>query len=125
MATPGSLRSIFKAYDVRGTVPDELNPARAYAIGVGFARFVAEETATPSPALVVARDMRPSGIELGQAFIAGAVSVGATVTDIGLASTDLLYFASGRLDAAGAMLTASHNPAALQQDEVLSAGNGR
>jgi phosphomannomutase len=112
MATPTSLESIFKAYDVRGTVPDELNPPRAYAIGAAFARFVAEETANVTPALVVGRDMRPSGIELARAFIAGAVSVGATVTDIGLASTDLLYFASGRLDAAGTMLTASHNPAA-------------
>jgi len=111
MPGTGALAGVFKAYDVRGTVPDELDARRAFAIGVGFVRFVAEETGQQRPAVVVARDMRESGPVLAQAFMAGAQSCGAEVTDIGLASTDLLYFASGHLQAAGAMLTASHNPA--------------
>ena len=110
MATADSLARIFKAYDVRGIVPDELDERGAYAIGAGLARFVAETTG--SNRLLVARDMRESGVALARAFIAGATSLGASVTDLGLASTDLLYFASGSLDAAGTMLTASHNPAA-------------
>ena len=111
MTRIGELGAIFKAYDVRGTVPEELNEPRAFAIGVGFARFVAETTGGKQPRVVIARDMRESGPLLAKAFIAGATASGAVVTDIGLASTDLLYFASGHLDAAGAMITASHNPA--------------
>jgi phosphomannomutase len=61
--------------------------------------------------IVVGRDMRESGVELSAALMSGAARAGAHITDIGLVSTDLLYFASGHLDAAGAMLTASHNPA--------------
>jgi phosphomannomutase len=104
----GPLDSIFKAYDIRGTVPDQLDERLAYAVGVGFARFV---TGHGGEAIVVGRDMRPSGVGLSEALVAGATSEGLSVTDIGLASTDLLYFASGKLDRAGAMLTASHNPA--------------
>ncbi len=97
--------SIFKAYDVRGTVPEQLNADVCRAIGAAFARFSA------APRIVVARDMRASGVELSGAFIEGALAEGTSVIDLGLASTDLLYFASGRLDAPGAMFTASHNPA--------------
>ena len=104
------LTGIFHAYDVRGVVPDELDPRIAYAIGVGFAEFAAEESGGPVKVLV-GRDMRTSGEVLGAAFLAGAASAGATVIDLGLCSTDLCYFASGYLNAAAAMLTASHNPA--------------
>jgi phosphomannomutase len=104
------LTGIFHAYDVRGVVPDELDSKIAYAIGVGFAKFAAEEAGAPIKVLV-ARDMRTSGEVLGAAFLAGAASAGATVVDLGLCSTDLCYFASGYLNAAAAMLTASHNPA--------------
>jgi phosphomannomutase len=104
------LTGIFHAYDVRGVVPDELDARIAYAIGVGFAKFAAEESAEPVKVLV-GRDMRTSGEVLSAAFLAGAASEGATVVDLGLCSTDLCYFASGYLDAAAAMLTASHNPA--------------
>jgi phosphomannomutase len=108
--TPRSeLSSIFKAYDVRGIVPDELDAQRAFVIGAGFARFVRE--AEGAKRLIVGRDMRASGIELSRAVIAGACSQGAHVIDIGMCSTDLLYFATGHLDAPGVMLTASHNPA--------------
>ena len=110
--SPGSsFDDIFKAYDVRGTVPDELNARIVYAVGVGFGTFVLAQGATDKR-VVVARDIRKSGVELSRAFSAGLLSVGLGVVDVGLASTDLLYFASGRLDLAGAMLTASHNPPA-------------
>src|SRR5665213_477615 len=100
-----SLSHVFKAYDIRGVVPDELNADQFRAIGVAVARF------TGAPRLLVARDMRESGVELAKAFADGARSEGAAVTGLGLASTDLLYFAAGKLDAPGAMFTASHNPA--------------
>ena len=100
-----SLSDVFKAYDIRGVVPDQLNAEQFRAIGVAVARFAA------APALLVARDMRESGVELSRAFSDGARSEGVTVLDLGLASTDLLYFAAGSLDAPGAMFTASHNPA--------------
>jgi phosphomannomutase len=112
MTTPADrLTAIFKAYDVRGTVPDQLDPQLAYAIGVGFATFAADSGFGPAR-ILVGRDMRSSGPELASAFLAGAASTGASLIDIGLCSTDLCYYASGALDAASAMLTASHNPAA-------------
>ena len=96
---------IFKAYDVRGTYPDQLNEDVARATGSAFATFVGAKS------VVVARDMRPSGPSLVAAFAEGVRRVGVEVVDIGLASTDLLYFASGYLNSPGAMFTASHNPA--------------
>ncbi len=96
---------IFKAYDVRGTYPEQLNEDVARAVGSAFATFVG------GPSVVVARDMRPSGPSLVAAFAEGVRRVGVEVVDIGLASTDLLYFASGYLNSPGAMFTASHNPA--------------
>jgi phosphomannomutase len=100
-----SLSNVFKAYDIRGVVPDELNALQFRAIGVAVARF------TGAPTILVARDMRDSGVALSEAFALGARSEGAHVIDLGLASTDLLYYAAGSLDAPGAMFTASHNPA--------------
>jgi phosphomannomutase len=110
------LDPIFKAYDVRGSVPDQLDAEVCRAVGSGFARF------TGAARVVVARDMRESGVPLSEAFIAGAASEGASVTDLGLASTDLLYFASGRLDVPGAMFTASHNPARYNGIKMCRAG---
>lgn len=101
-----SLDQIFKAYDIRGIYPDELDEATAKRIGNAFARF------TGAGHVVVGRDMRPSSEPLAAAFIEGVILAGADVTDLGLASTDLVYFASGRLEAPGAMFTASHNPPA-------------
>ena len=100
-----SLSHVFKAYDIRGVVPDDLNALQFRAIGVAVARFAG------TPTLLVARDMRESGVELSEAFALGARSEGTDVVDLGLASTDMLYFAAGSLDAPGAMFTASHNPA--------------
>src|SRR5712691_8685065 len=99
------LSTIFKAYDIRGTVPDQLDAEVTRRIGAAFARFAGAE------GIVVARDMRESGVELSRAFAEGAASQGVDVVDLGLASTDLIYYAAGKLDRPGAMFTASHNPA--------------
>jgi len=99
------LDQVFKAYDVRGTVPDQLDATMCRAIGRAMARFAG------APEILIARDMRESGVALSTAFSDGVRSEGVAVTDLGLASTDFLYFAAGRLDAPGAMFTASHNPA--------------
>jgi phosphomannomutase len=96
---------VFKAYDVRGTVPDQLDADMCRAIGRAMARFVG------TPQILVARDMRESGVELAAAFSDGARAEGVDIVDLGMASTDFLYFASGHLDSPGAMFTASHNPA--------------
>jgi len=112
----GSLESIFKAYDVRGVVPDELDASVARAVGSAFARF------TGASRILVGRDMRPSGEELAQAFAEGATGAGTDVVDLGLASTDLVYFAAGHLDAPAAMLTASHNPAKYNGIKLCLAG---
>lgn len=98
------LSGIFKAYDVRGVYPDELDEDVVRAIGTGFARFLDRER------IVAGRDMRPSSPALFEAFCEGAAIGGATVVDVGLISTDGLYFASGRLGLPGVMFTASHNP---------------
>ena len=101
---PRDLRSIFKAYDVRGVVPDELDEDVARRVGGAFVDW-ADLTS-----VVVGYDCRLSSPSLAEAIRDGITSRGADVVDLGLASTDLLYFASGSLDAAGIMLTASHNP---------------
>ncbi len=102
---PAVLDRIVKAYDVRGTTPDQMNADVAYALGVSFAEFVR------APLVVVARDMRVTGEERADAFAQGVLSRGVDVVDLGLGSTDMVYFAAGVLDAPGAMFTASHNPA--------------
>ena len=101
--------NIFKAYDIRGLVDSELNSDFAFETGVAFARFlqIEREPAT----VVIGEDMRPSSPFLAEAFSAGVTSQGMDVIRIGLASTDLIYFASGKLGLPGAMFTASHNPA--------------
>jgi phosphomannomutase len=112
----GDPSGVFKAYDVRGTVPDQLDADLCRAIGSAVARF------TGADRLLVVRDMRPSGVELAGAFSEGARALGTRVTDLGMASTDFLYYASGVLDAPGAMFTASHNPAAYNGIKLCQAG---
>jgi phosphomannomutase len=102
---PANVRAVFKAYDVRGTVPDQVDEALAHATGTAFVRVVGAST------VVVGHDMRPSSPAMAGAFAEGASAAGADVLMIGLASTDQLYFASGHLGHPGAMFTASHNPA--------------
>jgi phosphomannomutase len=101
--------AIFKAYDIRGLVDSEITPDFTFATGVAFARFLQQEREPGS--VVIGEDMRPSSPVLADAFSAGVTSQGLDVHRIGLASTDMLYFASGKLNFPGAMFTASHNPA--------------
>ncbi len=110
------LSSIVKAYDVRGVVPDQLNPEIARALGAAFARFVG------APTIVTARDMRESGVELGTAFAEGVTAQGVNVVESGLGSTDLLYYAAGSMGIPGAMFTASHNPAKYNGIKLCLAG---
>ena len=110
------LATIVKAYDVRGTVPEQMNGEVAHAQGVAFARFVG------APTVLVGRDMRPSGDELVDEFARGVMEQGVDVVDLGLASTDLVYYAAGTLDAPGAIFTASHNPAQYNGVKFCLAG---
>ncbi|GAA1699883.1 phosphomannomutase/phosphoglucomutase [Kribbella yunnanensis] len=112
--------AIFKAYDVRGVVPDQFDESVARATGAAFVE-VLDVLAGPG-AVVVGYDMRPSSPALAAAFAEGVTSTGADVIMIGLASTDQLYFASGRLDLPGAMFTASHNPAQYNGIKLCRAG---
>ncbi len=97
--------SIFKAYDIRGVVPQELDEESCRLIGAAFGRFI------KGTQVIVGHDMRTSAQALVSAFTEGLNAVGVSVIQIGLASTDMLYFASGKLGLPGAMFTASHNPA--------------
>jgi len=101
----GSLADIVKAYDIRGLVPEQLDEAIARDLGAAFVRHLG------ATAIVTGYDMRDSSPGLASAFAAGATAQGADVTEIGLASTDVLYYAAGSLNLPGAMFTASHNPA--------------
>ncbi len=107
---------IFKAYDIRGVVPDELDEGVAEAVGAAFARL------TGAQAIVTVHDMRTSSGPLADAFARGVTSCGADVVDGGLGSTDMLYYASGHLGMPGAMLTASHNPAKYNGIKLCWAG---
>lgn len=104
------LQTIVKAYDIRGTYPDQIDANTCQALGVGYANYI-RSIEPETTEIVIARDMRPSGPELTSAFADGVQSQGLNVLDIGLASTDMIYFASGSLNIPGAMFTASHNPA--------------
>ena len=112
--------SIFKAYDIRGLVDKELTPDFAFATGVAVARFLEQEREPGT--VVIGEDMRPSSPTLATAFSAGVTSQGLDVIRIGLASTDMLYFASGKLNLPGAMFTASHNPAAYNGIKLCLSG---
>jgi phosphomannomutase len=102
--TPRDLSGIFKAYDIRGVVPDQLDEDAARRIGAAFAHWAR------APRIALGRDVRPSSPGLAAAFSDGVTSRGVDVVDLGLVSTDLLYFASGELHVPGCVLTASHNP---------------
>jgi phosphomannomutase len=110
------LSLIVKAYDVRGTVPGQLNETVAEALGTAVAENVG------GGRIVVARDMRESGVGLVAAFIRGVTATGTDVIDAGLGSTDLLYYASGSLNLPGVMFTASHNPARYNGLKLCRAG---
>ena len=112
------LAAFVKAYDVRGVVPAQLDDDVARALGAAFVRIVG----AAGGSIVVGNDMRPSSPGLVAAFAEGATAQGADVVEIGLASTDQLYFASGSLDMPGAMFTASHNPARYNGIKLCRAG---
>ena len=113
------LSQIIKAYDVRGVVGEQIDTAVVAAIGAALARLLRSEGAER---VVIGHDMRDSSPELSRAFAAGVTGQGLDVVHIGLASTDMLYFASGTLDAPGAMFTASHNPARYNGIKLCRAG---
>jgi phosphomannomutase len=115
------LASIVKAYDVRGTVPDQLDNAVAHALGKAFVSTLRDH-GDRADRIVLAYDMRPSSPGLAASFAAGATAAGARVLDARLGSTDLLYYASGALDLPGAMFTASHNPAKYNGIKMCRAG---
>jgi phosphomannomutase len=116
MPTVADYAKIFKSYDIRGLVPDELDEEIAEAVGTAFA------TMTGARAVVTVHDMRTSSQPLAAAFARGVTAAGSDVVDGGLGSTDMLYYASGRLDLPGAMLTASHNPAKYNGIKLCRAG---
>src|SRR3954452_13571148 len=102
---PDVVRAVFKAYDVRGLAPEQIDEPLARATGRAHAQITGAAT------VVVCHDMRPRSPALSRAFAAGAAGAGSDLVMIGLASPDMLYFASGTLGVPGDMFTASHNPA--------------
>ncbi|HEY0804769.1 MAG TPA: phosphomannomutase/phosphoglucomutase, partial [Pseudonocardiaceae bacterium] len=110
------LSAIVKAYDIRGVVGEQLDEDLVRAFGAAFAHLVG------GPAVVIGHDMRDSSPGLAAAFADGVTGQGLDVVSIGLASTDMLYFASGHLNLPGAMFTASHNPARYNGIKLCRAG---
>ena len=113
---PAALDQVFKAYDVRGVYPDQLDEELAERVGRAFVALTGAGT------LAIGQDMRPSSKPMADALAAGAMAQGADVLRVGLCSTDMLYYVSGALDVAGVMLTASHNPARYNGLKLCRAG---
>ncbi len=108
--------AIFKAYDIRGIYPDELDAEAALAIGGALASFLG------GGPIVLARDMRASGVALREALVSGLLAEGVEVIDVGRVATPMVYFATTRFDAAGGvMITASHNPGAYNGFKLCGA----
>ncbi|MEN9915606.1 MAG: hypothetical protein RL725_281 [Actinomycetota bacterium] len=114
------LEKIIKAYDIRGLVKDEITPDFSFSLGIAFAKFLEYEREPAT--IVVGEDMRPSSPLLADAFSDGVISQGMDVIRIGLSSTDMLYFASGKLNLPGIMFTASHNPAKYNGMKLCKSG---
>jgi phosphomannomutase len=117
----GDLWAVIKAYDVRGVVGEQIDAGLVRDVGAAMARLLRDET-PDTPGVVVGHDMRPSSPELVEVFADGVTAHGLDVVSIGLASTDMLYFASGALGMPGAMFTASHNPARYNGIKLCRAG---
>lgn len=114
------LDKIIKAYDIRGLVKNEITTDFSFALGVAFAKFLEFEREPAT--IVVGEDMRETSSPLADAFSDGATSQGMDVIRIGLASTDMLYFASGKLNLPGIMFTASHNPSKYNGMKLCKSG---
>jgi phosphomannomutase len=114
------LNTIIKAYDIRGLVSGEVTPEFTFSVGSAFTQFL-KEINEPTT-VVIGEDMRPSSPILAAAFAEGAMAQGAEIIRMGLASTDMLYFASGKLNLPGIMFTASHNPAAYNGIKMCMSG---
>jgi phosphomannomutase len=118
-----NLTAVIKAYDVRGVYPEQLDENLAHAVGAAFVRVVRAAVRDGGPGVIaIGHDMRPSGPDLVAAFAQGVREQGCDVIEIGLASTDGLYYASGALGIPGAMFTASHNPAKYNGIKLCRAG---
>ncbi|MGK5676345.1 phosphomannomutase/phosphoglucomutase [Micromonospora sp. URMC 106] len=115
------LSQIVKAYDVRGTVPDQWDERTAEALGAAFTQVLSAH-GEAGDAVLIAHDMRATGPGLAAAFAAGVRAEGRSVIELGLASTDMLYYASGSLGLPGAMFTASHNPAQYNGIKMCRSG---
>ena len=113
-----TLDAIFKKYDIRGLVGTEITPEKVAAIAAAFV----DELELAGKSVVVGHDMRDSSVDFVDAFIEGATARGADVINLGLCSTDECYFASGHLDVAAAMFTASHNPSSYNGIKLSRAG---
>ncbi len=120
MFTRAQLDAVIKAYDIRGLVDEQITPEFTFLLGTAFAQYLIEEREPAT--VVVGEDMRPSSDDLATAFTDGLNSQGIDAIRIGLASTDMLYFASGSLNLPGAMFTASHNPAAYNGIKLAKSG---
>ena len=121
MTTVTDLGRIVKAYDVRGRVPEELDERTAQALGAALVQTL-RESGEPVRKVVIGHDMRQSSPGLTAAFLAGATAEGVDAVDVGLATTDMLYYASGSMDLPGAMVTASHNPARYNGIKLFRSG---
>ncbi|MFH1426254.1 MAG: phosphomannomutase/phosphoglucomutase [Candidatus Kerfeldbacteria bacterium] len=111
-----NLDAIFKAYDIRGVVPDDLNEDLVTKLGKAFATFVEADT------VMVGHDMRNTSLPLAEAFASGVMSTGKNVTFLGLIPTDASYYAAGKYELPCVMFTASHNPAQWNGLKLTNAG---
>ena len=119
MRTREQLNAVIKAYDVRGVVGEDIDETLVRDTGAAYAAILRGEGES---AVAVGHDMRPSSPQLAAAFAEGAAAQGLDVIQLGLTSTDELYFAAGHLNCAGAMFTASHNPAKYNGIKLCRAG---
>lgn len=119
MRTREQLNAVIKAYDVRGVVGEDIDETLVRDTGAAYAAILRGEGETT---VAVGHDMRPSSPQLAAAFAEGAAAQGLDVIQLGLTSTDELYFAAGHLNCAGAMFTASHNPAKYNGIKLCRAG---
>ena len=117
------MAGIFKAYDIRGTYPDQVNEDVAFKVGYHYRELLDDDDLARGPVVVVSRDMRSHSVPLADALKRGLRASGVAVIDVGLADTPQNYFATGYLAASGGIqVTASHNPSVLQRFQDVASG---